>query len=257
MPFFTTSDNQKLHYQISGNGNPALIFIHGWCSNLTHWARQVSAFSKSHRILRMDRRGCGESSTPTTDSSPRQHADDIAALADALDIDDAVIVGHAGGGPTTLELARRHPRQVRALVLVDAGLYRGVSKANAKQIPFAQRLEREDYLDFFVPQYKSYFHPLSGSRIAERAARDAARTPQRVIVDEIQWIFRANTIAMARQIKQPVLWVVSSESKQTAEHVRKYLPQAQFAQVVKAGHFLHMEVPEQFNPMLKRFIQDP
>lgn len=205
----------------------------------------------------MDRRGCGRSPAPNTQTSPRQHADDVAALAEALHIDDAVVIGHAGGGPSTLELARRHPYLVRALVLVDAGLYRGVSEGQAKQIPFGRRLEQEDYLNFFVPQYKSYFHPLSGTKMADRAARDAARTPQQVILNEIRWIFRANTIAMARQIRQPVLWVVSSESKQTAEHVRSYLPQAQFAQVVKAGHFLHMEVPEQFNPMLKRFIRDP
>lgn len=255
MPYFTTTDKTQLYYRLAGSGEPAIIFIHGWCSNLQHFSQQVPAFSRRHRVLRVDRQGFGRSSVPAKDVSPRTHADQIAELARSLSIDDAIIVGHAGGGPTTLELARRYPAVVSALVLVDAGLYRGVDKARAQQSPFSRRLEQPDYLDFFIPQYKSYFHPLSGEAMAERAANDAAKTPQHVIVNEIQWIFRANTIAMARHVRQPVLWIVSSESKQTADGVRQHLKDIRFAQVVNAGHFLHMEVPDQFNPMMKRFVE--
>jgi len=255
MPFFSASDGGRIHYRANKSKGPALIFVHGWCSNLNHFSNQYRAFSGTHRLLAMDRLGCGRSSVPDSDISPKVHADHLAELAMSLDISDAVVVGHAGGGPTTLEFARRHPRLARALVLIDAGLYRGVRKNEAQQSPFARRLERDDYLDFFIPQYRSYFHPQSGVEIAEKAARDAAKTPQRVIVNEILWILRANTIAMARRIRQPVLWVVSSESRQTAQHVKRCLRRAEFAQVVKAGHFLHMEAPDQFNPMLARFIE--
>ncbi len=55
MPTFTTEDGAELYYQVEGTerGNPPLLFIHGWCSNLTHWEQQVRAFQDSHRILRM------------------------------------------------------------------------------------------------------------------------------------------------------------------------------------------------------------
>ena len=83
MPTFMTEDGAELSYKVEGNerGNPPLIFIHGWCSNLTHWQQQVSYFQDSHRILRMDRRGMGKSTTPGTGHTPAQHAADIAALA--------------------------------------------------------------------------------------------------------------------------------------------------------------------------------
>ena len=83
MPTFRTDDGAELHYKVEGHdrGNPDLIFIHGWCSNLNHWEEQASYFQDSHRILRMDRRGMGQSTTPGSGHTPQQHAADIAALA--------------------------------------------------------------------------------------------------------------------------------------------------------------------------------
>jgi pimeloyl-ACP methyl ester carboxylesterase len=254
MPFLTTSDGARLHYQVGGKGDPPLVLVHGWCSNLEHWAQQVPVFEARHRVLRSDRRGYGRSSVPAQDWSPEQHAHDLAAVMQALEIEQAVVVGHAGGGPPVLELAGRYPQLVRAAVFVDAGLYRGGSPEQVSKAPLIASLQTSEYRETFIGQYETYFHPLSGRELAQRTAREAAQTPQQVIVDELTWIFRANTIAMASAVKQPVLWMVSSESKVSSASVREHLPQARFAQVVGAGHFLQMEVPEQFNAMLQRFL---
>jgi pimeloyl-ACP methyl ester carboxylesterase len=254
MAFFTTQDGARLHYQEIGRGDPTLVFVHGWCSNLDHWQRQVPHFAERHRLLLVDRRGHGQSSIPERDHSPAQHAHDLAGLMRARGIAAAVVVGHAGGGPSVLELAAQHPELVCACVFADAGLYRGVSLEQIVKAPAITRLRQADYLATFTRQYESYFHALSGSALAAKIAAEAARTPQQVIVDELTWIFRSDTIAMASRVKQPVLWTVSSESKATSASIREHLPQARFAQVVAAGHFLHLEVPEQWNPMLQRFV---
>jgi pimeloyl-ACP methyl ester carboxylesterase len=74
MPTFKTEDGAELHYEVVGRGAPPLILIHGWCSNLGHWEHQVRAFRDSHRILRLDRRGLGKSTTPGFGHTPEQHA---------------------------------------------------------------------------------------------------------------------------------------------------------------------------------------
>lgn len=254
MPFFTTSDQASLHYDVVGQGDPALVFVHGWCSNLDHFRAQVPYFAERHRVLRVDRRGHGRSSVPSRDVSPEQHAQDIAALMRSLGVSGAVVIGHAGGGPTALALAGGYPQLVRAAVFVDAGLYRGVSPEQAHDAPAVAKLRAEDYLDAFVSQYEGYFHRLCNPELGRKCAADAARTPQQVVVDELTWIFKVNTIELASRVQQPVLWTVSSQSRASAAKIREHLPQASFAQVVNAGHFLHLEVPEQFNPMLRRFL---
>jgi pimeloyl-ACP methyl ester carboxylesterase len=255
MPFFQTSDGAQLHYQMVGEGEVPLVFAHGWCSNLEHWQQQVASFSQAHRILLIDRRGHGRSTVPDGDWSPERHAADMAALMRALDMREAVVVGHAGGGPPVLELAGRDPELVRAAVFVDAGLYRGISAEQARLAPAVTRLQGSDYRELFIEQYETYFHPGTPLELRQRIAAEAARTPQSVIVNELLWIFRSNTIEMASRVKQPVLWTVASESKATAAYVREHLPQARFAQVVGAGHYLQVEVPDQWNAMLRRFIE--
>ncbi|HEX7036690.1 MAG TPA: alpha/beta hydrolase, partial [Pseudomonadales bacterium] len=126
MPFLTTPDGARLHYRVQGNQRslePTLLFVHGWCSNLEHWRLQARRFARTHRILRVDRRGMGRSTTPGTGHSAKQHAADIAAVAEAAGAGQAVAIGHAGGGASTLELARSYPSLVQAAVLIDTGLY--------------------------------------------------------------------------------------------------------------------------------------
>jgi pimeloyl-ACP methyl ester carboxylesterase len=259
MPFFQTPDGAQLHYQWLGRlldqRRPPLVFAHGWCSNLEHWARQVAGFSETHRILLIDRRGHGRSSRPDGECSPERHAHDMAAIMGSLETRGAVVVGHAGGGPPVLELAGRYPELVRAAVFIDAGLYRGVSAEQAALSPAVTRLEGPDYQPVFIKQYETYFHPVTPLELKQRIAAEAAQTSQAVIVDELRWILRSNTIELASKVKQPVLWTVASESKATAAYVREHLPQARFAQVVGAGHYLHVEVPDQWNAMLRRFIE--
>ena len=98
MPTFRTEDGAELHYKVEGQdrGNPELIFIHGWCSNLNHWEAQASYFQDTHRILRLDRRGMGQSTTPGSGHTPQQHAADIAALARHAGFTNAVAIAHAG-----------------------------------------------------------------------------------------------------------------------------------------------------------------
>src|SRR5262245_13527393 len=64
MPELTTDDGARIYYEVEGAGDPALVFVHGWCSNLRHWDPQAEHFSRRHRVLRVDRRGYGRSPAP-------------------------------------------------------------------------------------------------------------------------------------------------------------------------------------------------
>ena len=126
MPRHQTTDGSVVHYRLQGRalaGRPALIFIHGWCGNLHHWDAQARHFSRTHRVLRVDRRGHGRSQVFEDPGTGRDHADDIAAIAQRERIRKAVVVGSGGDGcPIALELTRSHPNLVRGTVLIDTPL---------------------------------------------------------------------------------------------------------------------------------------
>ena len=98
MPFFV-NDDARLYYRLTGKRTakgPVLLFIHGWCSNSSHWQPQIEHFGKTHRVLTLDRRGLGKSTTPGRGHTPKQHAMDIEALLRHLKVRRVIAIGHAG-----------------------------------------------------------------------------------------------------------------------------------------------------------------
>ena len=104
----------------SGAGAPILC-IHGAGSSALAWAGAVEELARLGRVIAYDRRGCGRSERPEPyeRTTVGEHADDAAALLDALAPAPAVVVGRSFGGWVATELALRHPGRVRALVLLE------------------------------------------------------------------------------------------------------------------------------------------
>src|SRR4029450_6066317 len=73
-------DGVKLAYLDTGSGDPALVFIHGWCCNHTMWGEQTKAFAQRHRVIAVDLRGMGASDKPDQDYDIDGFAEDIPGL---------------------------------------------------------------------------------------------------------------------------------------------------------------------------------
>lgn len=259
MPFHATADGARLHYRLQGAKDsraPTLLFVHGWCSNLEHWRFQVKRFSRSHRILRVDRRGMGRSSTPGTGHTATQHAADIAEVAKAAGVRRVVAIGHAGGGASTLELARSHPALVKAVILVDTGLYPEPDLSSAAGFGAVLRsmieaLSGTNGKAAFAQMYRGYFSPRCDRTLSRGAVNDAMRTPLTVAVAELEGM-AVSTEEIARGITQPVLWLTAARADQ--EYVARQFADVQFGQVVGSGHFPQLEVPDQTNAMIATFL---
>lgn len=247
MATFTTSDGAKLFYTLSGSGSPPFVFVHGWCSNLRHFAPQAKHFARHHRVLGVDRRGHGRSSVPEGGYTPAQHADDIAAIARRERIRGAIVVAHAGGCPSALELARRHPAIARAVVIIDGGIY---PRSGLAIGPLAERLQGPDGDKAFRANYASYFSPHADSSAARAVVEEAARTPTAVAVAELHGIAQG-TQAAARAMRQPLLMINANPVDH--DGLRKVVKGIQFGTVVGSGHFPQLEVPDQVNAMIGRF----
>ena len=262
MTHYTTRDGAEIYYELQGSGHLPIIFVHGWCSNVGHWRNQVRHFIRRHRTLCVDSRGHGRSSVPRDlrELNPGAHAADIAAVARKEGINGAIVVGHAGGGPRTLELARSYPELVRAVVMVDAGVYPKPRIGNPND-PFGARigqmidaLSAADAPVRFRELYETFFGPHADRALVSRAVGDAARTPLPVAIAELRRTIGVSTQAIARQVEQPVLFVSAAAVDQG--YVRSVVRDVQFGQVVGSGHFVQLEVPAQLNAMIDTFVAE-
>ena len=121
MSTITTKDGVEIFYKDWGKGQP-IVFSHGWPLSADDWDTQMLFFlGKGFRVIAHDRRGHGRSSQPGDGHDMDHYADDLAALTDAIDLKDAVHVGHStGGGEVVRYLARHGESRVAKAVLISS-----------------------------------------------------------------------------------------------------------------------------------------
>jgi non-heme chloroperoxidase len=121
MGMITTRDGTGIFYKDWGTGQP-VVFSHGWPLNADAWDDQAYfVASRGYRAIAHDRRGHGRSGQAWNGNDMDTYADDLAELIEALDLHDAVLVGHStGGGEVTRYLGRHGTARVAKAVLVAA-----------------------------------------------------------------------------------------------------------------------------------------
>lgn len=116
-------DGTTINVVETGTGTP-LVFVHGVTLSLRTWVRQYSMLpALGYRVIAIDQRGHGDSTLGDDGHAVEHLGDDLAAVLDALDVHDAVLVGHSMGGVAVQSFALRHPEaareRVRGLVLLS------------------------------------------------------------------------------------------------------------------------------------------
>lgn len=121
MGTITISDGTGIFYKDWGTGQP-VVFSHGWPLNADAWDDQAYfVASHGYRAIAHDRRGHGRSGQAWAGNDMDTYADDLADLIEALDLNDAVLVGHStGGGEVTRYLGRHGTGRVAKAMLVSA-----------------------------------------------------------------------------------------------------------------------------------------
>ena len=123
MPFITTQDGAEIFYKDWGSRDAQpIVFHHGWPLSADDWDAQLLFFlGQGFRVIAHDRRGHGRSTETDTGNEMDTYAADVAALTSALDLRNAVHIGHStGGGEVARYVAQHGQGRVAKAVLISA-----------------------------------------------------------------------------------------------------------------------------------------
>jgi pimeloyl-ACP methyl ester carboxylesterase len=273
---FADLNGVKVHYKVAGEGQPAVVLLHGFAASLFSWREVIGPLAESHTVVAFDRPGFGLTERPLPGEWESQNpygaeaqADLTVALMDELGIDRAVLVGNSAGGTVAALTALRYPERVEALVLVDPAIYQG-----GMQFPGVVRWllgtpQSRRLGPLFVRSIRNW-----GLEFGRSAWHDPSK-----ITDEIwdgytkplqaeNWdkglyevTLASRSLGLDKQLDEiqvPVLVVTGDDDRivPTEQSIRLAgeLPNAELALAPNCGHVPHEECPEFFLAVVNRFL---
>ncbi len=231
--------------------------MHGWCCDHTYLAPQFEHFAAlGHRVVAVDLRGHGRSDKPEQPYTMQAFAEDLVWVCDRLNIGTPILIGHSMGGIVVFDLAARHPSRVAAVVMLDAAIV----------LPQGARNAIPDFLGKLRgPGYRSAIRDYVGNLLflpsddPERKTwilECMAATPQYVMVSAFEGLRDYDPAEAEGGLAVPSLYIAADEPVARSDLARfqSLTPKTLYGRTVGSGHFLQLEVPDQVNAMIGRFL---
>ncbi len=253
---FTTADGEQMPYDVNGDGDVNVVFVHCWMCNRTFWSQQVPVVSRQYRTVTVDLPGHGEATSGRDVWRVGDYGRDVAALIESLDLADVVLVGHSMGGPVSLRAAALAGDRILGIVAVDT-LHDADFEFSGEQMDNFMAAFEADFpgtCEYFVQAMFRDDDPAhvedkvrEASCDDERAAAGTALMRDFGTIDMPQWFRDAGVPIRAINAATP--------NPTRTEANRKY---ADFDVVLMddVGHYLQMTHPGEFNPLLMAAISD-
>lgn len=244
----------RLAYDAAGAGDPPMIFVHGWCCDRSCFAPQFAHFAARHAVAAMDLRGHGDSDHPEARAGSYEVgvlADDVLSVARAAGLGQPVLVGHSLGALIGLACAAR-AGAIRALVMVDPA---PITNERAKRFfrESVGAVAADDDGAWRAAFVDGMFLPTD---VAQRAAitQQMCGTPSAISAELMRVMGEFDGAGMLARATVPVLSIGSAVPSNASADLRRLHPAIAIGQTVGAGHFNQLEVPDQVNAMIERFL---
>ncbi|HVY43791.1 MAG TPA: alpha/beta hydrolase [Hyphomicrobiaceae bacterium] len=269
MPFLTTDDKVKLHYEETGSGTP-VVFVHEFAGDHRSWEPQVRYLARRYRCITYAARGFPPSEVPhdVAAYSQARARDDIRSVLDHLGIAKAHIVGLSMGGFATLHFGLTYPDRARSLLVAGVGY--GAEKDQRERFKeeatvIAGRLEK-DGMQTFAEAYA--YGPTRVQlenkdprgfaefkrQLGEHSAKGSANTQLGVQRE------RPSLFDLEEQLKRltvPMLVVTGDEDWPCllpGVFIKRTVPSAGLLVVPNTGHTINIEEPDAFNRAVADFL---
>lgn len=237
---------------------PPLVIAHGLYGSARNWGVIAKRMSDSRQVVAVDMRNHGDSAWSDSHTYTDM-ADDLAEVIAGIG-GPADVVGHSMGGKAVMTLALRHPELPRRLVIADIAPV----TYTRSQMPFIEAMRGVDLAGISRRSDAE-------AQLAELGVERALQSffTQSLDVQNRRW--KLNLDALADAMPEimtfpeidaawngPALFLSGAESDYVrAEHrssIRRLFPQARFAKIPGAGHWLHADKPREFEASLRVFL---
>ena len=242
-----------LYYEVAGEG-PAVIFAHGAGGNHLSWWQQVPVFSTAYRCIAFDHRGWGRSVETAGSPGPAAFVDDLIAVMDELEIEQAALVAQSMGGRTCLGATVHAPERVSALIMADTigGLMTDTIRPLFEKA--RSRLRTEGLATLAYDPNLRERDPALAFLYDEIMALNPPRDPG-VLQALGRHPLDPNDVAA---LTVPILWIVGGNDPilppAIVREAHAHVAGSQYFEVPATGHSVYFERAQEFNERVSAFL---
>lgn len=250
-----------LYYEEAGSG-PAMLFIHGMSGYAGVWADQMARFSNEFHCVAYDRRGHTRSSKGSiVQGSVELHADDAAALINALQLAPVILVASSGGARISIDLLRRYPELVRGAALSEPPVF-ALSPSNSDHFmlqvkPVVEKALKSDQPEMAVDAFFNVIDPGFWEHAPEER-KDIYRANLQATLDDLQQPLYQLTTEDLEKIDCPCLLMYGSASLkwfvEIAKIVAGAIPGCRLVEITGSGHATYAARPVEFESAVRQFV---
>jgi len=250
-------DGTDIAYTVSGQGNPTLVFIHGWSCDKSYWDEQVKAFASRHKVITIDLAGHGDSSQDRSDYTMLAFGHDVKAVIDQESADKVVLIGHSMGGEIIAEAALLMPDKVIALIGADT-LQNIAHPFTQEEMDGMLAPFQEDFIEGAKGFVKGMFPEDADPKLVEWVVSDMSSAPKDVaisaLINYLKLYRNGDIVSLFEKTDVPVFAINARLWPTDVEENRKHMKSFDVLYVEDSGHFVMKEKPEEFNAMLRNIL---
>lgn len=261
MPFIE-ANNAKFYYESKGSGQ-SLILISGYASDHTAWAMMTETLSEHFQVITFDNRGVGQTTDDGGELSAELMADDVIALADALDLDKPHVIGSSMGSTIAQHVAIRHPDKINKLgLMVSTTFWRQrviLSMITSLKLR-EQEVDFDTQIDVVIPWLfgQEFLAVADNVKLAKEIIMNNPY-PQSLEDQRRQYavLKNFNSMALISQITARTLVMYGDEDLISLPHESEYLA-SQLSDAIthefSCGHCIHFERPQELCDVIIDFF---
>jgi 3-oxoadipate enol-lactonase len=251
-----------LFYEIKGTGEP-LLLIAGFLCDHAYWSLIIPSLISHYQVIRLDNRGMGRSSAPTSPYSLKHMASDVAALLDHIGINQVHLVGHSMGSQIAQEIVLAHPEKVQSLMLLSSlakgdGLFNSIIETWG-DLP--TNVDLKLYEKVVLPWiFTDAFYSIPGmiEGLIEFAIKYPFPPATHSLYHHSRAILGSDTTDRLQQIHCPTLVLVGKQDILTplkfSQQLAQAIPNAELVVIDRGGHGFLIESPDAVVSAMLNFL---
>ena len=256
---FRADDGLEIVGEVRGQGDTALVFLHGWCGDREYWKHQVEVFAADYRVVALDQAGHGESGKGRKAWTANGLAGDVEAVVKALGLKRVILVGHSMGGSVALLAAKRMPGTVVAVIGVDTLWNAELKLPEEVTKPILDGVET-DFKAGLRTMFDGVLPENADAELKKWLQAKAEGQDPKMALALMRDLFGLDTRKLLKEAKVPVRCINSAGGYKfftpTAVETNKKYADFGAVAIDGVGHYPMLEKPDEFNRKLRAVLKE-